>query len=95
MRPTPSDIIERTTYLVSTIGDSVLTRTSSSICELCIMASAPSWPTAALLTRPKSGPKSLRRPFDQTGNFVDLAEVERHEMQRPVLGPFGLGDGVA
>ena len=36
MRPARSDIIARTTYLVSTIGDSVLTRTSSSICELCI-----------------------------------------------------------
>ena len=31
---------------------SVLTRTSCSICELCMMASAPSVPSAALLTRP-------------------------------------------
>ena len=31
MRPPPSAIIERTTYLVSTIGDSVFNRTTCSI----------------------------------------------------------------
>ena len=51
-RPPPSDIIERTAYLVSTIGDTVFTRTSCSICELYMMASAPSEPSAALLTSP-------------------------------------------
>ena len=36
----------------------------------------------------------LAQAFHQTRNLADLAEVERHEMQRAVLGPLGLGDGV-
>ena len=47
-----SDIIDRTTYLVSTMGDTVFTRTSCSIVELCMVASTPSAPIAALLTSP-------------------------------------------
>ena len=51
-RPPPSAIMWRTTYLVSTIGESVFTRIRRSISELCMIASAPSEPSAALLTRP-------------------------------------------
>jgi len=52
MRPPPSDIIERTAYLVRTIGETVFTRTSSSIWELYMIASTPSVPIPALLTSP-------------------------------------------
>ena len=52
MRPPPSAIIARTTYLVRTIGESVFTRTSCSMRAVSMRASTPSKPTAALLTSP-------------------------------------------
>jgi len=52
IRPPPSAIMERTTCFVRTIGESVFTRTSCSICEVGISARMPSKPTAALLTSP-------------------------------------------
>src|SRR5438034_1343471 len=50
--PPPSAIMWRTTYLVRTIGESVFTRMRRSICELCMIARAPSAAAAALLTSP-------------------------------------------
>src|SRR5882724_9915753 len=52
MRPPPSAIMWRTTYLVRTMGESVFTRMRRSICELCMIARAPSAAAAALLTSP-------------------------------------------
>ena len=52
MRPRFSLIIERTTYLVSIIGEIVFRRTSASICSSRIIASTPAVPRPALLTRP-------------------------------------------
>ena len=52
IRPPPSAIMARTTYFVRTMGESVLIRTSCSICALGMRASTPSNPTAALLTSP-------------------------------------------
>ncbi len=44
MRPVPSAIMPRSTYLVSTIGDTVFRRTISSILVWCINASVPDSP---------------------------------------------------
>ena len=52
IRPAPSAIILRTTYLVRTIGESVFTRIIRSISELCIVARTPAELVAALLTSP-------------------------------------------
>ena len=67
MRPPPSAIIARTTYLVSTMGDSVFRRTRRSIFEVCMSESAPSSPSAALLTRPWIGPTLLRSAATKRG----------------------------
>src|SRR3954470_11779172 len=58
MRPPPSAIMLRTTYLVMTMGASVFSRTSASICGFCIVARRPSVPSPALLTSPWIGPNS-------------------------------------
>ena len=92
MRPAPSAIIARTTYLVSTMGESVLTRTSSSICELCIVASTPSCPSAALLTRPNSGPNSLRRPRTKSGISSILPRSKGAKCSAPCLLAFDFRD---
>lgn len=52
MRPMPCAIIERTTYLVSTIGATVLSATSRSISPSRIVAKTPLVPSPALLTSP-------------------------------------------
>ncbi len=48
----------RTTYLVSTIGAVTFSRMTASICELWVLASRPSSPMPALLTRPQTWPCS-------------------------------------
>jgi hypothetical protein len=52
-RPLPSVIMERATYFVSTIGESVLTRKSCSIWETGMRASRSIEANARVLTRPK------------------------------------------
>jgi len=52
MRPALCAIIDRTTYLVSTIGATVLSATSRAISPSGIVASTPLVPSPALLTRP-------------------------------------------
>ena len=90
MRPAPSAIMPRTTYLVSTIGDSVFTRTCSSILALCIIASAPSIPIGGVVDEAEQRAEFLAQTVHQPGNFVDFAEVEWHEMQRAFICALGL-----
>ena len=52
IRPPPSAIMERTTYLVRTMGEIVFKRTSCSICGLGISARVPSKLIPALFTSP-------------------------------------------
>jgi len=52
IRPAPCAIIERTTYLVSTIGARTLRAIRRSISLSGIVASTPLVPRPALLTRP-------------------------------------------
>ena len=56
IRPSPADIIERTTCLVTTIGANVLSLTRRSISGVGMVASTPSVPIPALLTKPHIGP---------------------------------------
>ena len=60
--PPAMTIIERATYLVSTIGDRTLIRTSSSISESHIVVSSPFVPMPALLTRPCNASKFFASP---------------------------------
>jgi len=61
IRPRLSANIERTTHLVNTSGDSMLTRTNSSIRPSGILAKTPLDPSAALFTSPYDRPRRANR----------------------------------
>ena len=81
----------RTTYLVRTIGESVFTRIRRSICELCMIASAPSGAQRGVVDEPVDRPEILPQLLDEVRDLLDVSEIERHEMERPrtrLLGVF-------
>ena len=56
-------------------------RIRRSISELRMIASVPSDPSAALLTSPWIGPKSLRSVLTKL-DLLDVCEIERQEIER-------------
>ena len=67
------------------MGDSVLTRTSSSICELCIMRQRAVEPDRGVVDEAEQRTEFLAQRPHQIGNFVDLAEVEGTKCSEPRL----------
>src|SRR5262245_59526294 len=84
IRPPPSANIHRTTYFVRTMGDIVFTFTRFSIWELCMIANRPSVPTAALLTSPKIGPKSLLMVLTSSPICAILARSKGRKWMAPL-----------
>src|SRR5271170_7785945 len=91
MRPVPSAIIARATYLVSTIGDRVLRRTSSSILPSCHQRQRSIVSERRIVDEAEQGAEFLAHAAHQMGNLVDSAEVERFEMKRSLVLALGSG----
>src|SRR5438552_3838971 len=83
MRPPPSASMARTTYLVRTMGASVFRCTSRSMRAVSMSASAPSKPTAALLTSPHSGPTSWRTRLTSCGMSAISARSKGTKWSEP------------
>ena len=77
MRPSPSAIIARTTYLVSTIGETVLTRTSGLDLRDVHVGEQAVVPSAGVVDEPVEGADPRLQAAGQLGDRVHLGKVER------------------
>ncbi len=92
MRPPPLVIMARTMCLVSTIGDTVLSRTSFSICAVVDGGEDAAGSVGGIVDKPMDAAERLAQVLGEIRDPVDVAEVERHEMQQRRAGIDRVGE---